>query len=108
MKDGNCIIHYPAVLKAEELLLMVLGEFRRKGISTDIPTKVCFGIYKLIYLYYLQSSKLTLYQEYIIKREGECPTPSIVPCTAVVRVQARLMIFTTYGTFKVYTTWQEH
>lgn len=49
MKDGNCILHYPAVLKAEELLLTVLGEFRRKGISTDIPTKVCFGIYSLKY-----------------------------------------------------------
>ena len=36
-------------------------------------------------------------QEYIIKREGECPTLSIVPCTAVVRVQARLMIFTMCG-----------
>ena len=29
-----------------------------------------------------------------------------VPCTAVVRVQARLMIFTTCCTFTVYTTWQ--
>ena len=33
---------------------------------------------------------------------------SIVPCTAVVRVQARLIIFTTCGTFTVYTTWQAH
>ena len=31
---------------------------------------------------------------------------SIVPCTDVVRVQARLMIFTMCGTFTVYTTWQ--
>ena len=31
---------------------------------------------------------------------------SIVPCTAVVRVQARLIIFTTCGTFTVYTTGQ--
>ena len=29
---------------------------------------------------------------------------SIVPCTAVVRDQARLMIVTTCGTFTVYTT----
>ena len=29
---------------------------------------------------------------------------SIVPCTAVVRVQARLIIFTTCCTFTVYTT----
>ena len=29
---------------------------------------------------------------------------SIVPCTAVVRDQVRLMIFTTCGTFTVYTT----
>ena len=28
---------------------------------------------------------------------------SIVPCTAVVKVQAKLMIFTTCGTFTVYT-----
>ena len=31
---------------------------------------------------------------------------SIVPCTGVVRVQARLIIFTRCGTFTVYTTWQ--
>ena len=38
------------------------------------------------------------YQEYIIKREGECPTQSsIVRGTAVVRVQTRSMIFTTCG-----------
>ena len=34
-------------------------------------------------------------QEYIIKRDGECPTlVYIVPGTAVVRVQTRSVIFT--------------
>ena len=40
------------------------------------------------------------------KEGGRVSYSSIVPCTAVVRVQARLMIFTTCGTFTVYTTWQ--
>ena len=31
---------------------------------------------------------------------------SIVHCIAVVRVEARLIIFTTCCTFTVYTTWQ--
>ena len=35
-------------------------------------------------------------QEYIIKREGVSYS-SVVPCTAVVRVLARLMIFTMCG-----------
>ena len=40
------------------------------------------------------------------KEGGRVSYSSIVPCTAVVRVQARLMIFTMCGTFTVYTTWQ--
>ena len=40
------------------------------------------------------------------KEGGRVSYSSIVPCTAVVRVQARLIIFTTCCTFTVYTTWQ--
>ena len=41
-KRGNCVLHYCGVLKNEELMLMILGEFRQKGISVDIPTKVVY------------------------------------------------------------------
>ena len=38
------------------------------------------------------------------KEGGRVSYTSIVPCTAIVRVQARLMISTMCGTFTVYTT----
>ena len=51
LQNGYCVLHYNAVLQNEDLLSLLLTEFKKKGISVDIPTKVHYVVCGSVWLF---------------------------------------------------------